>query len=68
MTDLHYIAGYVPLSAQLAAEIRTMQDHYAEAERLHRIGPPHHPDRNDLPRGRRLLLELPGHPAGPLHR
>ena len=64
----HCIAGYVPMSAQLADEIRMMQEHYEWAARVASIGPPHHPDRADLPRGRRLLLELPGHPAGRLHR
>lgn len=60
--SLTVIAGYIPITRQLADEIAAMR----EAER---IGPTHGPHRADLPPGHRLLLELrPGQPAGTYRR
>lgn len=62
------IGGYVPMSAQMVDDAMWLDRALAEQHRLDSIGPRHHPDRSDLPRGVRLLLELKGRPAGRVKR
>lgn len=62
---LYTIAGYIPMSPQLAAEADEWNARVAEHQRLRQIGPVHGPD---IPDALALRRRLGGHAAGPYTR